>query len=246
MVRHMFGMTYGGPGRGRGRGWGGPPPWAGGGFRGGPFGGGAWNFPFGSPRGRASRGDVRSAVLLLLEEQPRHGYDIITELVERSEGRWQPSPGSVYPVLKRLAEDGLVAATSEGERRVFELTAAGRRYVDEHRDELGEPWADVGGFPESTLELVDAARQAATALWQVAQTGDPDQIAAATEVLQETRRRLYRVLAGEALDDETSDPFVREALDETSRRSGTADAEDSEGSEGPADSEGTEDSGRPA
>jgi len=226
VLHHMIGMSYGGPGRGRS--WTGPPPWASG-FKGGPF--GPWGFGFGSPRGRAARGDVRAAVLLLLAEQPRHGYDIITELVERSEGRWQPSPGSVYPVLKRLAADGLVTATTEGERRVFELTAAGRRYVEEHRAELGEPWAEVGGFPESTLEMVDAARQAATALWQVAQTGDPGQIAAATEVLVETRRRLYRVLAGEALDDESDDPFVRDALgevaatDEPARADDTADAE---------------------
>jgi len=215
VLGHMIGMTYGGSGRGRG--WGGPPPWASG-FKGGPF--GPWGIPFGSPRGRAARGDVRAAVLLLLAEQPRHGYDIITELVERSEGRWQPSPGSVYPVLKKLAADGLVTATTEGERRVFELTAAGRRYVEEHADELGEPWADVGGFPESTLELVDAARQAATALWQVAQTGDSGQITAAIEVLAETRRKLYRVLAGEALDDESADPFVRDAVSEAARSAG--------------------------
>lgn len=207
-------MTHG---HGRG-GWaGGPPPWASGWSRGGssPFGG--WTlptFPFGNPRGRAARGDVRAAVLLLLAEQPRHGYDIITELVERSEGRWQPSPGSVYPVLKRLAAEGLVRAETDGERRVFELTDAGRRYVEERADELGEPWAEIGGAPESTMEMLDAARQAAGALWQVAQTGDPEQIAAATDVLTDTRRRLYRILAGEALDDETSDPFVRDAMSE--------------------------------
>jgi DNA-binding PadR family transcriptional regulator len=157
---------------------------------------------------------VRAAVLLLLAEQPRHGYEIITELVERSEGRWQPSPGSVYPVLKRLASDGLVRARTEGERRVFELTDAGRRYVEDHADELGEPWAEIGGAPEATMEMLDAARQAAGALWQVAQTGDDQQIAAATEVLAETKRALYRVLAGEALDDESTDPFVREAMAE--------------------------------
>jgi len=189
----------------------GAPPWASG-WRGAPF--GSWNFPFGAPRGRAGRGDVRAAVLLLLAEQPRHGYEIITELVERSEGRWQPSPGSVYPVLKRLASDGLVRARTEGERRVFELTDAGRRYVEDHADELGEPWAEIGGAPEATMEMLDAARQAAGALWQVAQTGDDQQIAAATEVLAETKRALYRVLAGEALDDESTDPFVREAMAE--------------------------------
>jgi DNA-binding PadR family transcriptional regulator len=167
---------------------------------------------FGAPRTRASRGDVRAAVLLLLAEQPRHGYEIITELVERSEGRWQPSPGSVYPVLKRLASEGLVSATTEGERRVFELTSAGQRYVDTHADELGEPWAGVGGFPDSIVEMMDAARQAAAALWQVAQTGNGEAITAATEVLADTRKQLYRILAGDALDDDTSDPFVQEAL----------------------------------
>lgn len=208
----MAGMTHGHGYSGRGRGWqGGTPPW-GQGWKGAPF--GTWNFPFGNPRGRAARGDVRAAVLLLLAEQPRHGYDIITELVERSEGRWQPSPGSVYPVLKRLAAEGLVRSQTEGERRVFELTDAGRAYVEEHADELGEPWADIGGAPESTMELIDAARQAAGALWQVAQTGDPDQLASAAEVLTETRRQLYRILAGDALDDESSDPFVRDAMSE--------------------------------
>jgi DNA-binding PadR family transcriptional regulator len=213
----MTGHGYGGHGGrgygGRGRSWpGGPPPWTMSWGRSGPF--GAWNFPFGGPRGRAGRGDVRAAVLLLLAEQPRHGYDIITELVERSEGRWQPSPGSVYPVLKRLAAEGLVRAETEGERRVFHLTETGLRYVEDHADELGEPWAEIGGAPESTMELLDAARQAAGALWQVAQAGDPDQLAAATDVLGETRRQLYRILAGDALDDETTDPFVRDAMDE--------------------------------
>lgn len=204
------GWHGGGGGRRRG-GAGGAPPWASG-WRGSPL--GSWNFPFGAPRGRAGRGDVRAAVLLLLAEHPRHGYDIITELVERSEGRWQPSPGSVYPVLKRLAADGLVRARTEGERRVFELTDAGRAYVEEHADELGEPWAEIGGAPEATMELLDAARQAAGALWQVAQSGNDEQIAAATDVLTETKRALYRVLAGEALEDDSTDPFVREAMAE--------------------------------
>ena len=215
----MF-MTYmthgghGGHGGGRRRGRpGGPPPWAAG-WRGAPF--GNLGFPFAGPRGRAGRGDVRAAVLLLLAEQPRHGYEIITELVERSEGRWQPSPGSVYPVLKRLAAEGLVKAETDGERRVFELTEAGREFVEENAEELGEPWAEIGSAPEATMELLDAARQAAGALWQVSQTGNDEQIAAATDVLTETKRALYRVLAGDALDDESADPFVQEAVAEES------------------------------
>lgn len=221
---HPLFMTYmshgGHPGHGGRRGSGregwtgrspGTPPWASA-WRGAPFAG--FGFPFGNPRARAARGDVRAAVLLLLAEQPRHGYDIITEIVERSEGRWQPSPGSVYPVLKRLAAEGLVRAETDGERRVFELTDQGRRFVDENADDLGEPWADIGTPPEATLEMLDAARQAAGALWQVAQSGTPEQISAATDVLAQVKRDVYRILAGDALDDESSDPFVREAMAE--------------------------------
>ena len=214
----------GGPGRGGGAGrgeygrggpggWnpGGPPPWAAG-WKGSPFAG--FGFPFGQPRGRAGRGDVRAAVLVLLAEQPRHGYEIITEVVERSDGRWQPSPGSVYPVLKKLAVEGLVRAETDGDRRVFELTDAGRDYVEEHADELGEPWTEFSGPPEAVMELVDAARQAAVALWQVVQTGNDQHVADATAVLVETKRSLYRVLAGDALEDDTDDPFVRDAMAE--------------------------------
>jgi DNA-binding PadR family transcriptional regulator len=122
----------------------------------------------------------------------------------------------VYPVLKRLAAEGLVKAETDGERRVFELTEAGREFVEENAEELGEPWAEIGSAPEATMELLDAARQAAGALWQVSQTGNDEQIAAATDVLTETKRALYRVLAGDALDDESADPFVQEAVAEES------------------------------
>ena len=230
-MTYMTNAGHGGHGgrRGSGRGErggrpGGPPPWAAG-FRGAPF--GAFGFPFGGPRGRAGRGDVRAAVLLLLAEQPRHGYEIITELVERSEGRWQPSPGSVYPVLKRLAAEGLVQAERDGERRVFDLTDTGREFVEENAESLGEPWADIDTPPEITMQLLDAARQAAGALWQVTQSGDEGQIAEATEVLVETKRALYRVLAG----DSTAE---RSAFDE-------ADADTdaiSESEDGPEDGEG--------
>lgn len=182
--------------RGRGRrGHPAGPPWPAAG-PGSPFG-----FGPGRPRGRAGRGDVRAAVLLLLAEQPRHGYEIITEVVERSEGRWQPSPGSVYPVLKRLAAEGLVRVEADADRRVFELTEAGRAFVDDNAAELGEPWATVGAEPDATDDLLDAMRQVGTALAQVAQTGDEHQIAAATALLTATKRNLYRVLAEDPIDE---------------------------------------------
>jgi DNA-binding PadR family transcriptional regulator len=175
--------------RHRGRRQGGPPPWRNGN-------------PFGGPRGRAGRGDVRSAVLLLLAERPRHGYEIITEIVERSEGRWQPSPGSVYPVLKRLAADGMVEAERDGDRRVFDLTDYGRAFVEGNAETLGEPWADVSAPSDAAKDLFDAARQTAGALWQVSQSGSDRQIAEATELMKATRRALYLMLADDG-DDET-------------------------------------------
>ncbi len=193
-----------GSGRGERGGRAGSPPRAAG-FRGSPV--GAYGFPFGGPRGRAGRGDVRAAVLVLLAEQPRHGYEIITEIVERSEGRWQPSPGSVYPVLKRLTGEGLVRVQADGDRRVFELTDAGRAFVEENADKLGEPWTRMGVESESMTDLLDAMRQVAAALTQVAQSGDEQQIAAATALLTSTRRNLYRVMAGDPVADGTgSDP----------------------------------------
>lgn len=165
------------PGRGRG----GPPPWA----------------MLGGPRGRAGRGEVRAAVLLLLAERPRHGYEMISEIADRSDGRWQPSPGSVYPVLKRLAAEGLVTAQRKGDRRVFDLTDEGRAYVESHADELGEPWAQADERSDAAAEMFDAARQTAAALWQVGESGSEQQMAAATALLDETKRALYRLLADE-------------------------------------------------
>jgi predicted transcriptional regulator len=109
----------------------------GGGGRGPGFGPGPWGGkgPWGPPRGRRrERGDVRAAILLLLSEQPRHGYEILTELADRSDGQWQPSPGSIYPVLKRLARDGLVVSSHEDGKRVFTLTDEGRAVVAAERD----------------------------------------------------------------------------------------------------------------
>ena len=88
----------------------GPPPF-GPGFGPGPRGFG----PFPGPRGRrggrrTSRGDIRLAVLALVAEQPRHGYEIIQEIAERSGGSWKPSPGSVYPTIQQLEDEGLVVA----------------------------------------------------------------------------------------------------------------------------------------
>jgi DNA-binding PadR family transcriptional regulator len=154
--------------------------------------------PFG-PRGRrAARGDVRAAVLLLLSEEPRNGYALMQEIEQRSEGVWRPSPGSIYPALSQLEDEGLVEATKEGAGRVFALTDAGREHVEGGRDEFGEPWKAVsGGYPKEAGELRDLMMQLGAAAMQVVQAGSAEQRQRAVDLLAEARRGLYRILSEE-------------------------------------------------
>src|ERR1700685_3264006 len=115
-------------------------PRGGGGFGGRPFGGFGPGFGPGGPRGRgrkARRGDIRTAALLLLNEEPRNGYQIMQEVQERSDGVWRPSPGSTYPALQQLEDEGLIRARELDGRKLFELTDAGREYVKERGE--GKP-----------------------------------------------------------------------------------------------------------
>jgi DNA-binding PadR family transcriptional regulator len=163
-----------------------------GGWGGGPFGRGP----------RARRGDVRAALLVLLAEEPRNGYGLMQEIERRSDGVWRPSPGSVYPALQQLEDEGLVRAVESGGRKLFELTDAGREYVEAHRERLAEPWAAVAGdMGEGVFELRGLAGQVTAALMQVAFTGSEAQVDEAKRILADARRALYRILA----DDEPRD-----------------------------------------
>src|SRR3954463_5746454 len=108
------------------------------------FGGFGGDFGFGRRR-RMRRGDVRAALLVLLDEEPRNGYGLMQEIEERSGGAWRPSPGSVYPALAQLQDAGLVPPDEEGTGKRFALTDEGRAHVEEHREQLGEPWAQLEG-----------------------------------------------------------------------------------------------------
>jgi DNA-binding PadR family transcriptional regulator len=145
---------------------------------------------------RRGRGDVRAAILLLLEEEPRNGYQIMQELEQRSGGIWRPSPGSVYPALQLLADEGLVTSEARGGGNVFELTDAGRAHVTENREKLGLPWEAINaGATEEMIELRRVLMQTADAVKQVVRTGSDAQRAAAVKLLGETRRGLYGILA---------------------------------------------------
>jgi DNA-binding PadR family transcriptional regulator len=149
-------------------------------------------------RGRARRGDVRVAILTLLAEQPRHGYEIIHELADRSGGAWQPSPGSVYPTLQLLEDEGLVRGVEvEGKRR-FEITDEGRAHLAAN-PRASTPWEDMARNVDPTRhELMDAVRHVAMATHQVAEVGTDEQRQQAITLLHELRRHLYVLLASEA------------------------------------------------
>ncbi|WP_067505161.1 PadR family transcriptional regulator [Actinoplanes sp. TFC3] len=190
----------------RSRGFGFPPgfpfggPAQGGGFGGhGGFGGWGPEGP-GGPRGggcrggRGSRPNVRPAILALLLERPMHGYEMIQELESRTGGIWRPSPGSVYPTLQLLEDEGLIEAEAAVGRKRFSLTDAGREEAQAAAE--NPPWAR---FSDDTMSQVADFRDAAvgimSALRQVGFNGTPEQRDKALTVLNETKRKLYAILA---------------------------------------------------
>ncbi|MCG5213961.1 PadR family transcriptional regulator [Streptosporangium sp. KLBMP 9127] len=190
------GPPRGGPHEHRHRGHGGhrPFPWD---FGRGVFGPGFPPGGRGFGRGRkAKRGDVRAAILALLAEEPRNGYQIIQEIAERSEGGWKPSPGAVYPALQQLTDEGLVRPEESEGRKTFRLTEAGLAYVADHSEEVRAPWEEMRpDVDDSTWELMDLAKQSGFAMVQILQTGSEAQIRQARQTLVETRRKLYQILA---------------------------------------------------
>jgi DNA-binding PadR family transcriptional regulator len=154
---------------------------------------------------RAGRGDVRAAVLALLAEEPMHGYQIIQELAERSSGAWTPSPGSVYPALQLLQDQGLVTASESDGKRVFSLTDTGRAEAAK-RGEAPLPWETAargarGGF----RQLRELMGQVFAASQQVASAGSDTQVERAAEVLKTARREMYRILAEDDTDETSTD-----------------------------------------
>jgi DNA-binding PadR family transcriptional regulator len=148
---------------------------------------------------RARRGDVRAAALALLAEEPMNGYQIIQEIGERSGGVWRPSPGSVYPALQQLEDEGLIKAeSSDSGRRGYVLTDDGRHYADAHPDELRAPWDVVaGGAGGAAIEMRTLIGQLAMAAFQVVSAGTDAQQAQARKILADTRKSLYRILAAD-------------------------------------------------
>jgi DNA-binding PadR family transcriptional regulator len=138
---------------------------------------------------------VRAAILELLAERPMHGYEMLQELGERTQGLWSPSPGSIYPALQLLEDQELVVSVSADGRRRYELTDAGRA-AQSARPSGPAPWeAMVRDADKDDVALGRTMRQVAIAIRQVAEAGTTDQKIRAKVLLDELRRQTYLLLA---------------------------------------------------
>ena len=149
--------------------------------------------PFG--HGRARRGDVQTAVLRLLAESPMHGYQIIQELAARSGGAWNPGPGSVYPTLQAMEEQYLVTSTMDGSKRVFSLTDKGRTAAVSGEGSTRTPWDDIADASGPRIAIRQALHGLMAAASQIERTGTDEQIAKATDQVDQARKAIYLLLA---------------------------------------------------
>ncbi|PKQ37885.1 MAG: PadR family transcriptional regulator [Actinobacteria bacterium HGW-Actinobacteria-1] len=172
-------------------------------FHHGPFGKDGIRGPFGMPGHpgfggfggmRARRGDIRSAILRLLAESPMHGYQMIQELSARSGGAWSPSPGSVYPALQMLADEGLVSAEETAGKKVFSLTEAGLAEVAKTADQPA-PWEDAAQDDSGFGDYRQSAGKLLHVVFQIGKNGTTEQRTAALEILNDARKKLYTILA---------------------------------------------------
>jgi DNA-binding PadR family transcriptional regulator len=188
-----------------GRGRPGPPPWV----------TGLFGLAQGEPatRGpRVRRGDVRAAILDVLRAEPMNGYQVIAQISERSRGAWKPSPGSIYPTISQLEDEGLIEGDQEHGRRKLKLTPDGWEYVSANREELDAVWTPFEEPDEAPRGRGDYSSlkpeigQVMNAVWQIITTGSEQQKRDAIDILVDTRRRLYGLLAeGEADADGEDD-----------------------------------------
>ncbi len=161
------------------------------------FGPGAGPGPRGGRRGgrgrRGRRGDVRAAILALLAERPMHGYEIIQEVAERSQDLWKPSPGSVYPTLQLLVDEGLIVSTeSEGSKKLFALTDAGKEAAEKV---VTPPWEEItDGADPAHLNLRAAVGQLFGAVAQSAHAANEDQQQRILDIVNNARREIYTIL----------------------------------------------------
>ena len=141
---------------------------------------------------RMGQGDIRTAILLALAEEPMHGYQVIQSIEKRSHGAWKPSPGSIYPTLQLLADEGLVSSEQVGERKVYSLTEAGK---DVASSATPEPATDSHPNRSPSLDLAKAGAKLGQALAQFPHSATAEQSERAIAIIDEARRKVYAILA---------------------------------------------------
>jgi len=146
--------------------------------------------------GRMRRGDIRTALLAILAEESGHGYDVIQRLEEKTSGAWRPSPGSVYPTLQLLEDEGLAQSGEHDGKRVYEITERGREEATRRIEEAGgTPWEIAGRNDTRVGEFRNAVRQLLVASKQVSASGNQEQVERMLEILKRARKEIYTMLA---------------------------------------------------
>lgn len=177
-----------------------------GGFRGGPFGDQDFDDgPFGKGghgpgRQRQRRGDIKFVLLELLKDQPRHGYELIKILEERSSGFYRPSAGVIYPTLQLLEEEGSVTSETTDGKKVYTITDAGRKLLEEQEESWGPGFGPRWGhhFKQNMpqmMEMQQAIRQLFESTMQAARYGTPEQVQAVQKVLKSAAKEVHAILA---------------------------------------------------
>ena len=164
------------------------------------------NGPFGGMRGRARRGEMRYLLMDVLRDGPKHGYEIVKTIEERTGGRYVPSPGSVYPTMQFLADQGLVRADQDAERRVFELTEAGKAELDAHAEDVRAFWerftavqvAEASRYEVAFLmeDLENLSRTIWGGLREAMEKGDQEKIRTIRKVVENSQNEIRGIISG--------------------------------------------------
>ncbi len=159
----------------------------------------------GGPRGRARRGEARYVLLDALRDGPKHGYEIIKSLEERSAGEYVPSPGTVYPTMQYLEDLGQVRSDQGVERRIYHLTEAGQAELEARAEDLAAFWARFGGAATSAAsrpeigflqeELENLGRTVWSGLRGLADRDDPAKVRLVREAIERCRGEVRGIIA---------------------------------------------------
>jgi DNA-binding PadR family transcriptional regulator len=146
--------------------------------------------------GSVRRGNVRFAILAVLQDKPMHGYQVIQDLEARTDGRWRPSAGSIYPTLQLLEDEGLVTSEDVDGRRTYNLTDAGRKVASDTPLSRLSRHAGLGtDVADDVLDVRKLALHLIGAAVQVKRMGSPEANKAARDILVDARKQMYRLLA---------------------------------------------------